>query len=276
MRLGIVLFMIAATGACSRPTTPTPLTTTTTIATTTTTTIATTTTTSVSTTTTVPTFRISRTKFLAFGDSITSGEVTNPVTTVSPQGLAIPWFKLVLVPSASYPTVLEGLLAARYAQQHLTMINGGQGGEAAADSTTLPRFDELIARHRPEVLLLLDGYNDLLGLGPFGVQESAAAEAMRAMVRDGRNRNARVFLATVTPNRPDGRRAIPTTRLQSFNDRLRGIAGAEGAVLVDLYAALSGDVNTCIGIDGLHPTEAGYRKMAETFFAAIRSDLEVP
>ena len=26
-----------------------------------------------------------------------------------------------------------------------------------------------------------------------------------------------------------------------------------------------------IGIDGLHPTEAGYQRIADTFFAAIRT-----
>ena len=31
------------------------------------------------------------------------------------------------------------------------------------------------------------------------------------------------------------------------------------------------DVNTLIGVDGLHPTEAGYQRMAETFFAVIRT-----
>jgi lysophospholipase L1-like esterase len=31
-----------------------------------------------------------------------------------------------------------------------------------------------------------------------------------------------------------------------------------------------------IGSDGLHPTEAGYRRIAELFFAAIRTALQVP
>jgi lysophospholipase L1-like esterase len=35
------------------------------------------------------------------------------------------------------------------------------------------------------------------------------------------------------------------------------------------------DAATLIGSDGLHPTEAGYRRIAELFFAAIRADLEV-
>jgi lysophospholipase L1-like esterase len=45
-------------------------------------------------------------------------------------------------------------------------------------------------------------------------------------------------------------------------------------VLVDIHAGLSEDPARYIGIDGLHPTEAGYRRMAELFFDAIRGDLE--
>ena len=54
------------------------------------------------------------------------------------------------------------------------------------------------------------------------------------------------------------------------------MALAEGAELVDLYQAFDGHVDTLIGGDGLHPNEAGYQKMAETFFTAIRGRLELP
>ena len=48
----------------------------------------------------------------------------------------------------------------------------------------------------------------------------------------------------------------------------------EGAVFVDLYTALLPEAPTVIGVDGLHPTEAGYRRIAEVFFTAISSTLE--
>ena len=53
------------------------------------------------------------------------------------------------------------------------------------------------------------------------------------------------------------------------------MAPAESAFLVDVYAALSTNVPAYIGGDGLHPTPAGYQRMAETFFDAIRQHLEV-
>jgi lysophospholipase L1-like esterase len=52
------------------------------------------------------------------------------------------------------------------------------------------------------------------------------------------------------------------------------VAGEE-ATVVDIYAAYGGVASTdLIGPDGLHPTDAGYSKIAGTFFDAIRQRLE--
>ena len=45
--------------------------------------------------------------------------------------------------------------------------------------------------------------------------------------------------------------------------------------LIDVFSALLPDLDGNIGSDGLHPTEIGYRRIAETVFAAIRADLEI-
>ena len=91
---------------------------------------------------------------------------------------------------------------------------------------------------------------------------------------EARRRGARVFICTLAPGRP-GRVQIPTSALQAINDRLRQVARSEGAVLVDLYSALLPEVNANVSIDGLHLTPLGYRRVAETVFAAIRADLEI-
>ena len=46
--------------------------------------------------------------------------------------------------------------------------------------------------------------------------------------------------------------------------------------LVDLYQGLGGSPDPYIDVDGLHPTEAGHRKIAEIFFDAIKATLELP
>ena len=47
-------------------------------------------------------------------------------------------------------------------------------------------------------------------------------------------------------------------------------------MLVDLYAGLGGSPAGVIGIDGLHPTEEGYTKMAQVWFDAIQREFERP
>jgi len=179
---------------------------------------------------------------------------------------------LIVVPDASYPTILNTQLAARYTSQNpgLVVVNAGRSAEPVVDA--LPRFIATYERERPEVVLLLDGYNDLLNRGVGAVD--GAATAMAAIAVEARTRGARVFLATMTPNRPDRQRTISTAALLAYNDRIRSTATTERLVLVDLYQALLPNVDTYIGVDGLHPTESGYRRMAEAFFAAVVGDLE--
>src|SRR5215213_757195 len=75
---------------------------------------------------------LSKTKFLAFGDSITAGEVTFPVFSSVIGATAIS--KQVVVPSAAYPTVLLNTLRGRYASQasSFEVFNYGFGGEKVA------------------------------------------------------------------------------------------------------------------------------------------------
>jgi lysophospholipase L1-like esterase len=217
--------------------------------------------------------QLRRTRFMAFGDSITAGEVTVPVTGVTPAG-QFPSFKLVQVPSASYPTVLTGLLQARYTTQIATTIvfNQGLGGEKA--EFALPRFISSISSLGPDVVLLMEGYNDICcGNGSVGI--NAGARGLNDMAAEARNRRARVFIATLAPSKEGGSRSTPIEQVQAFNARVRSIVASEGAVLVDVYSALLPDVNANIGIDGLHPTELGYRRIADAFFAAIQADLEI-
>src|SRR5687767_7579197 len=74
--------------------------------------------------------RLSLTRFMAFGDSFTAGEVTSPVAQAP--GLA---HRLVVLPAASYPAVLQGQLQAAYPAQGSTIsiVNSGQPGERILD-----------------------------------------------------------------------------------------------------------------------------------------------
>lgn len=221
-------------------------------------------------TVTPPQPRISKTNFLAFGDSLTLGEVTTPVaTTTDTEGYAS--FRLQIVPTAAYPRQLQLQLSARYTQQSVTVNNAGRAGETANDGAK--RFPGIVSSTRPEIVLLLEGANDLSALGTTAI--SGAASAVESMAKEARFRGARVYIGTLPPSKPGGKNSIPTSTIQTFNRRLASIASGEGATLVDLYSAMLSGANTFIGNDGLHPTELGYQKIADTFFSVIRNDLEV-
>lgn len=214
---------------------------------------------------------LSRTKYLAFGDSITAGEITFPAgSLLTGFGAST---RLVVVPSSSYPTVLGRTLAGRYASQSASIVvsNYGLSGEKAINARD--RFIQALNIERPEVVLLMEGYNDIPG-GNDGAASGAASE-IRVMIGEARRRGMTVFLATMAPPRPNGNRTIGQIFIDDYNNRMRVAATAEGAVLVDIYNALLPDVPRYIGVDGLHPTEAGYAKIADTFFQAIQGSFEV-
>jgi lysophospholipase L1-like esterase len=56
---------------------------------------------------------------------------------------------------------------------------------------------------------------------------------------------------------------------------MRRIAELQGVTLVDLYNLMLPDANRYIGVDGLHPNESGYARMADLFFQSIQGVLEV-
>jgi lysophospholipase L1-like esterase len=130
-----------------------------------------------------------------------------------------------------------------------------------------------MAAFPPDVVLLLHGHNDIPG-GADGAASGAASE-VRIMAAEARLRGARVFIGTPVPGRPNGNRTIETIFLVDYANRMRAVASQEGAVLVDLYAAMLPDVFRYIGVDGLHPNESGYARIAELFFQAIQANLEV-
>ncbi len=213
--------------------------------------------------------QISKVKFMAFGDSITAGEITFPGSTASVPVSG----KQVIVPSASYPTVLQRLLRTRYQFQgdQITVSNQGLGGEKAIVARA--RFISAMATIQPEVVLILIGHNDIPS-GEDGAASSAARE-VRIMAAEAKGRGARVFIATPVPGRPNGNRTISPFLLEDYANRMRDVAHTEGAVLVDLYEGMRSDVFRYIGVDGLHPNEAGYTRIAELFFEAIQRELEV-
>jgi lysophospholipase L1-like esterase len=216
--------------------------------------------------TVTPAPRLTVTRILAFGDSLTAG-------TTSPAPAAFRG------PSHSYPFKLGDLINRRYTQQSIEVENGGFGGETASridDSRSwgIARLPGYLATFRPQVVLLMEGSNDLFYSHEVGISRGIAA--LDEMVRDARARGAIVVLATIPPQRAGGlrNRDRVAALIPRFNEQVRAVAARQGAVLVDVYAAIAPDLQRLLGIDDLHLTEAGYQVVAQLFFDAIRSALE--
>jgi len=213
-----------------------------------------------------PSPRISVTRFLAFGDSITEGLFPFLVTPNPP---------------GSYPAVLQSLLRTRYTAQadSIIVLDEGRGGQMAADPAEFPRFRDALNSDNAGAVLLMEGANDLNNGAAAG--DAAAAipplvSGLRAMVREARGRGLPVFVATLLPQRPGGSRAGAPGFVVPANDQIRSMALAEGAVVVDLYQAFGGVPDPWIGSDGLHPSRVGLEKIAQTFYDILRVRFEIP
>ena len=199
-------------------------------------------------------------RFLAFGDSITAGEESQISLT-----------NIIVEMPGSYPWHLQRMLQSRYPLQQIQVLNNGLGGETAqAGEQRLPRS---LGIYGPRVLLLMEGTNDIFGGNELGAQR--ALTALRGMIRQGKASGVRVFLATIPPQRPGGRRNAAALFIPGFNDRIRALADDEDVPLVDVYDAFK-DRLQLIGVDDLHPTPEGYEVMAQTFLDAIQTELEGP
>lgn len=196
-------------------------------------------------------------RFVAFGDSITYGVLSS-----------FDGMMLFDGSPESYTIRLEGSLNTRHAPQRFVVINRGVPAEGVT-TAGVRRIASVLSTDRPQALLLLEGINDLAD----GVPVAQIGSALQTIVTQSLQSGAPVFLATMfqtyAEERPDGTfRGNGADMVPLLNQRIRTIATQQNVYLVDLYPAF-GTNRALVGGDGLHPTEAGYQVMADTFLAAI-------
>ena len=207
--------------------------------------------------------RLSATRFLAFGDSLTAGWVSSPASRARPE------------PTAAYPYLLQRDLQSRYVTQTIEVINAAAPGEDARDAPG--RFRSVVASERPEVIVLWEGTNDLNTVTGGGIETAAAA--LDTMVVHGQSRGADVLIMTVPPALRLGvQESVPL-----LNDEIAAIAARRDIVLIDAHAVIAygacpgGGTMPCLGADGLHPTAEGYRLVADEVARVLveRYDVEI-
>ncbi len=148
---------------------------------------------SFSVTVTIPA-KLSVSRFVAFGDSITWGEDGRNSASESASGGQRFHPEVQFDTPDTYPGALQTELDARYTAQVPSVVNVGSVGEKVLDPATFPRFIRDTSGPY-DVVLLMEGADDL---APTTSAASIAAGLGR-MIDNARSRGLRVFLATIPP-----------------------------------------------------------------------------
>jgi len=209
--------------------------------------------------------KLAATSFVAFGDSMTWGEVPSE-GSIGKIGI------LLQDVAASYPTVLLKQLQERYIAQAGALRVDNRGVQGELTSQGLVRLPTVIDGGLYQAVLLMEGVND------FPAYQTALVN-LRSMIQYAKRRNQRVFVATVPPENPNAtciKRGGNWAFVDPYNSGVRSITAAENVTLVDVNADFHGDTTTLIDCDGLHPTTKGYSVIAQSFYNAIAATLEIP
>lgn len=203
---------------------------------------------------------ITKTKIMAFGDSLTEGESLGQLLVPTSHDPGTPGV------SSSYPAKLHATLISTYTGQAsvIRVFNAGRGGEFAIGSAK-DRLISVLNTYQPEVLLLLHGVNNVNAAND---SIGDIVEAIEEMIEIARARNIDVFLGNL-PQQIPTTKATGGARINQFNSQLPGVATEEGATLVDVYSNIN--PQTMLMPDGLHLNEAGNVKLAELFYAALKA-----
>ncbi len=164
---------------------------------------------------------------LAFGDSLTHGNGAKS--------------------EESYPSVL-----ARLANR--TVINAGVSGEES--EAGLKRLPALLSEHKPKLMILCHGGNDILRKRDAAKMESN----LRAMISLAKSKNIPVVLLGV----PKPGLFLSSAEIYQI------IADSSDVVFIeDLVADVLG--NKSLKSDTVHPNKNGYRAMAEKIHEVLKT-----
>lgn len=150
-------------------------------------------------------------------------------------------------------------------------VNRGISGQTTAQM--LVRFRQDVIELKPAAVVILAGTNDIAGnTGPATLDMIEGN--LRSMAELARANGIRVVLASVLPvsDYPWRPGLHPANTVRALNTRLRDYARDSGAVYLDYHAAMSnaeGGLDADLAADGVHPTPAGYERMAPLAQRAI-------
>jgi lysophospholipase L1-like esterase len=213
-----------------------------------------------------PARRLRFSRLLAFGDSVTMGFLRDPTDHTM---AARPRY---VSPVENYPYLLEQMLRERYGDDGIVVLNRGVGGEELPEGQD--RIEDVLATDKPEVILILHGFNEVHTL-----PTSEARAALRAIARTSQVNGVEVVLATLFQVGDDREDTRPGSQdaIAALNVEIRRLGSSLGlGGVADLELAFGKD-RSLLGSDGLHPNPAGYQRIAEVMRdEIIRRFEEIP
>jgi len=196
-------------------------------------------------------------RYIAFGDSITRGEIEGP--SAFPGG---------------YSGLLQQLLETEYGTAEV--VNEGVPGEITVNG--LGRMSDVLAKDLARYLLLMEGTNDVVFIE---ISTDTTAFNIEEMVKKCRDAGTLPILSTILP-RGDWRWDEPfyRDRIDTINDSIRSIVKGAKLPFADMfgifinYPESEGGWRSLIP-DGTHPGERGYEIMTRAWWDEIK-DIPFP
>jgi lysophospholipase L1-like esterase len=150
------------------------------------------------------------------------------------------------------------------------VINHGVNGERS--DQVLARFDRDVLEQRPDVVVIIAGVNDVYQ----GLPAAHVIERLAAMYERARNAGILVVAGTIIPY--NTATAEQNARMREINAWIRRAAAGDPAMaFVDTRAAAAAadDPDRLLeSPDGLHPSPAGYRRMADAIQPVVEGILK--
>ena len=165
-------------------------------------------------------------------------------------------------PSQAYPALIQQKIDA--AGLSYRVVNAGVSGETSSDARTRIAW---LLRMNPAVLVVETGAND----GLRGLSVAALRANLDTILATAERHEPRPRLVVIGMEAPPnlGRRYADAFR-EVFPEEAKG----HGARLVPFLLKAVGGVDTLNQADGIHPTPAGHRILAETVWEVLRGEID--
>jgi lysophospholipase L1-like esterase len=187
--------------------------------------------------------------YMAFGDSITVGYGANDGT--------------------GYRVLLEQRLAAHFGRA--TIVD--EGVSATRSNRGAARVVDSLNGVNAAYILIHYGTNDWNDAACKNIVPCFTIQSLAQMVREAKFVGTLPVLATILPVNVGYDARVPESRqvwVSQQDEYIRELAAEEGALLVDLERAFLAQPDLGqLFFDHIHPNDAGYQIMADTFFEAL-------